>query len=44
MIMMFYKRMREIDVPELMAGIIAETPDKPWEWSISRDDAASWPM
>jgi hypothetical protein len=28
--MMFYKRLREIDVPEMMAGIIAETPDKPW--------------
>ncbi|HAV61831.1 MAG TPA: hypothetical protein DCY13_05660, partial [Verrucomicrobiales bacterium] len=29
-LMMFYKRLREIDVPEMMAGIIAETPDKPW--------------
>ena len=29
-LMMFYKRIREIDVPEMMASIIAETPDKPW--------------
>jgi hypothetical protein len=29
-LMMFYKRLREIDVPEMMASIIAETPDKPW--------------
>jgi hypothetical protein len=29
-LMIFYKRLREIDVPEMMAGIIAETPDKPW--------------
>ena len=28
--MMFYKRLREIDVPEMMASIIAETPGKPW--------------
>jgi hypothetical protein len=31
-LMMFYKRLREIDVPEMMASIIAETPDKPWEY------------
>ncbi len=31
-IMMFYKRLREIDVPEMMASIIAETPDKPWDY------------
>ena len=30
--MMFYKRLREIDVPEMMASIIAETPDKPWDY------------
>ena len=30
MLMMFYKRLREIDVPEMMASIITETPDKPW--------------
>jgi hypothetical protein len=29
-LMMFYKRLREIDVPEMMASIIAETPDRPW--------------
>jgi len=32
-IMMFYKRLREIDVPEVMAGIIAETTGKPWEYT-----------
>ncbi len=31
-LMMFYKRIREIDVPEMMASIIAETPDKPWDY------------
>jgi hypothetical protein len=29
-LMMYYKRIREIDVPEMMASIIAETPGKPW--------------
>ena len=29
-LMMFYKRLREVDVPEMMASIITETPDKPW--------------
>jgi hypothetical protein len=29
-LMMFYKRLRETDVPEMMASIILETPDKPW--------------
>ena len=29
-LMMFYKRLREIDVPEMMASILAETLDKPW--------------
>ena len=29
-LMMFYKRLREIDVPEMMASIISETPGKPW--------------
>lgn len=29
-LMMFYKRLREIDVPEMMASIIAETRGKPW--------------
>lgn len=29
-LMMYYKRLREIDVPEMMASILVETPDKPW--------------
>ncbi len=29
-LMMFFKRIREIDVPEMMASILAETPGKPW--------------
>jgi hypothetical protein len=29
-LMMLYKRLREIDVPEMMASIIAQTPNKPW--------------
>ena len=31
-LMMFYKRLREVDVPEMMASIITETPGKPWEY------------
>jgi hypothetical protein len=31
-LMLFFKRMREIDVPEMMSSILAETPDKPWEY------------
>ncbi|MCS1412185.1 MAG: hypothetical protein M2R45_05389 [Verrucomicrobia subdivision 3 bacterium] len=31
-LMMFYKRLREIDVPEMMASIIVETPNKPWSY------------
>ncbi len=31
-LMLFYKRLREIDVPEMMASIIIETLDKPWEY------------
>jgi hypothetical protein len=31
-VMMFYKRLREIDVPEMMASIIAETSGKPWAY------------
>jgi hypothetical protein len=31
-LMMYYKRLREIDVPEMMAGIITETPGKPWAY------------
>ena len=30
--MMFYKRLREIDVPEVMASILTETPGKPWSY------------
>ena len=29
-LMMFYKRLREIDVPEMMASILTETPGQPW--------------
>jgi hypothetical protein len=29
-LMVLYKRIREIDVPEMMASIIMQTPDKPW--------------
>lgn len=29
-LMMFYKRLREIDVPEMMASIITETKGQPW--------------
>jgi len=29
-LMMFYKRLREIDVPEMMASILVETKGKPW--------------
>jgi len=29
-LMMFYKRLREIDVPEMMSSIITETQGKPW--------------
>jgi hypothetical protein len=31
-LMMFYKRLREVDVPEMMASIITETHDKPWAY------------
>jgi hypothetical protein len=31
-LMIFYKRLREIDVPEMMAGILAQTPGKPWKY------------
>jgi len=33
-LMMYYKRLREIDVPEMMASIIAETTDKPWDYYV----------
>jgi hypothetical protein len=31
-LMMYYKRLREIDVPEMMATILTETKDKPWHY------------
>jgi hypothetical protein len=31
-LMMLYKRLREIDVPEMMASIITQTRGKPWEY------------
>lgn len=31
-IMLYFKRMREIDVPEVMSSILSETPGKPWEY------------
>jgi hypothetical protein len=31
-LMMFYKRLREVDVPEMMSSIITETADKPWAY------------
>lgn len=33
-LMMYYKRLREIDVPEMMASIISETSGKPWEYTV----------
>jgi hypothetical protein len=33
-LMMYYKRLREIDVPEVIASIIAETPGKPWDYTV----------
>lgn len=31
-LMLLFKRIREIDVPEAIAGIIMRTPGKPWEY------------
>lgn len=31
-LMMFYKRLREIDVPEMMATILHDQKDKPWDF------------
>jgi hypothetical protein len=31
-LMMLYKRLREIDVPEVIASIVAETPGQPWAY------------
>jgi hypothetical protein len=33
-LMMYYKRLREIDVPEMMASIIAETDGQPWGYTV----------
>jgi len=33
-LMMYYKRLREIDVPEMMASIISETTGQPWDYSV----------
>ena len=33
LLMLAYKRLREIDVPEMMASIIVETTDKPWAYT-----------
>lgn len=33
-LMMYYKRLREIDVPEMMASILAETTGKPWDYTV----------
>ena len=33
-LMMFYKRLREIDVPEVIAAILAQTTDKPWDYTV----------
>jgi hypothetical protein len=34
-LMMLYKRLREIDVPEMMASIITETKGQPWEYYLA---------
>jgi hypothetical protein len=34
-LMMLYKRLREIDVPEMMASIIHETRGKPWDYYLA---------
>jgi hypothetical protein len=34
-LMMLFKRLREIDVPEMMASIIVETKGKPWEYYLA---------
>jgi hypothetical protein len=33
-LMMYYKRLREIDVPEMMASILAETTGQPWDYTV----------
>jgi hypothetical protein len=34
-LMMLFKRLREIDVPEMMASILAQTPGKPWGYYLA---------
>jgi hypothetical protein len=34
-LMMLFKRLREIDVPEMMASIITETRGKPWDYYLA---------
>ncbi len=34
-LMMLYKRLREIDVPEMMASIITETKGQPWDYYLA---------
>lgn len=34
-LMMLFKRLREIDVPEMMASIITQTKDKPWDYFLA---------
>ena len=34
LLMMLYKRLREIDVPEMMASILSETSGKPWAFTL----------
>ncbi|HTU50769.1 MAG TPA: hypothetical protein VMF56_09255, partial [Acidobacteriaceae bacterium] len=31
-VMLYFKRMREIDVPEMMSSILMETTEKPWQY------------
>lgn len=31
-VMLYFKRLREIDVPEMMSSILVETPGKPWDY------------
>ncbi len=33
-LMLYYKRLREIDVPEVIAAILAETQGKPWDYTV----------
>jgi len=32
MLMLFFRRIREIEIPEMMASVITETPGKPWDY------------